>query len=379
MIQYDVVIVGGGPSGSSLAYLLKKRGVSCCIIDKSQFPREKLCGGLLTEKTVSLLADVYGEIQFPYENISSTVSLFYEGKKLSTVSTGSKFYLVKRYDFDYHLIQCYERIGGKVFLGKVIKEINKSARQIILKNGETISYKILVGADGANSLVRKNITPKYRANAICVESVNNSQKVNDDICVYFDNRKSGYGWCFPKKGYYSVGIGGNIESFCNIKRTFVKFSDEIGKPVNEKEIKGALIPFGKYVKKPYNSDTILVGDAAGLVDPITGEGLFFAFLSARMASEAIVERLTNGTDFCKSYGKNIKKIHAIIKDANRFLKTFFRPIIKKRILTLLEGRRHIVRFYCENLLANYLISYMSFPLKYFIARQRRNHTKEGKG
>ena len=379
MIQYEVVIVGGGPSGSSLAYLLKKRGVSCCIIDKSQFPREKLCGGLLTEKTVSLLADVYGEIQFPYENISSSVSLFYEGKKLSTVSTGSKFYLVKRYDFDYHLIQCYERIGGKVFLGKVIKEINKSARQIILKNGETISYKILVGADGANSLVRKNITPKYRANAICVESVNNSQKMNDDICVYFDNRKSGYGWCFPKKGYYSVGIGGNIESFRNIKRTFVKFSDEIGKPVNEKEIKGALIPFGKYVKKPYNSDTILVGDAAGLVDPITGEGLFFAFLSARMASEAIVERLTNGTDFCKSYGKKIKKIHAIIKDANRFLKTFFRPIIKKRILTLLEGRRHIVRFYCENLLANYLISYMSFPLKYFIARQRRNHTKEGKG
>lgn len=375
MLHYDVLIIGGGPSGSSLAFLLLKQGISCCIIDREKFPRDKLCGGLLTEKTVSLIESIYGDIHFPCERISSSVSLFFGEKKLSNVTTQSKFYLVERRKFDNYFIDRFRELGGIVYEKENVQSVDQSQHIVELQGNKKIGYKVLVGADGANSFVRKMVAPDYKPNAICVESSYKSDVVDDEICVFFTEKRSGYGWCFPKNNYYTVGMGGDTKWNKKIKESFIAFSEKIGKPVEKHTIQGAMIPFGKFVKCPYKKDILLIGDAAGLVDPITGEGLFFAFWSAMFASTAIEKQIKDGTAFDRTYAKEIKAIHSIINEANRFNKSFFSYGVKNRILPLLEGRENIVRYYCDNLLANYDVPYMQFPFRYYNVRRKRKRGK----
>ena len=304
MRHYDVVIIGGGPAGSSLAFLLKKQGVSCCIVEKAVFPRDKLCGGLLTEKTVSTINRIYGDIGFPHERISKTVSLFCENKKLSTVTTQSVFYLVERKAFDDYLLMQFKNNAGEVFEGESIHNIAQSEHIVELQSGLSIQYSVLVGADGANSYVRRLIAPQYRPNAICVETSITSNSISDEICVFFTDGPSGYGWCFPKSDYFTVGMGGDVKYNRDIRDTFSQFAEMIGKPISKHSIRGAMVPFGKYVKRPFCEDVLLVGDAAGLVDPITGEGLYFALRSSEIASKAIIERLRAKTSFDRTYAKD---------------------------------------------------------------------------
>ena len=243
MKYYETIIVGGGPAGASLGFLLQKAGISNCIIDYQKFPRNKLCGGLLTEKTVSLLKNIYETYDFPFEKITSTVDLFVGNQKLSSVNAESNFYLVERKEFDNYLIEQYKIKGGTLYENTHIQKINQEKKQLVLKNGETINYCILVGADGANSQVRKMLDPKYHPNALCLEANYPSEFVNDNICVYFATIRNGYGWCFPKNKHYTIGIGGIIKKNKNIKEAFISFSESIGKTISKKEIKGALVPF----------------------------------------------------------------------------------------------------------------------------------------
>jgi len=366
MKHYNVVIVGGGPAGASLGFLLQRAGISNCIIDKKTFPRDKLCGGLLTKKTVNLLREIYHTDDFTYERISTSLELFLGMQELSSVITESCFVLVERRDFDNDLIKKYKSIGGMLLEERQILKVNIERKCLILDNKEDIQYDFLIGADGANSQIRKLIDKKYQPNALCIEANCQEQNINDNISIYFSTIKNGYAWCFPKKDYYTVGIGGTIKQNKKMRESFLCFTNDINKSIEIKKIRGALIPFGQYVKKPYSNNIILVGDAAGLVDPITGEGIYFALRSAQYAYEAICEFMISGLSVELNYAKKIKKIHLIINDANWFNRIFFNRIIKKFILKILHGHKRIIQYFCENVLADYKILYMTLPIKYAI-------------
>lgn len=370
MLSFDVLIVGGGPSGSSLGYLLQKAGLKSCIVDKATFPRKKLCGGLLTKKTYDLISEIFDDTLFPCERITNRVSLFLGTQKLSSVHTDSSFYLVDRTDFDYYFLKKYLDCEGTVFEERTIKCLDIGANSALLSSGEKIEYKVLIGADGANSQVRKHIDSNYRPNAMCLEFDSYAREVNDEIKVFFSAIRSGYGWCFPKKDRYTVGIGGVIKENKNIKRAFKEFCQNIGIIDKDKNTSGALIPFGKFVKSPGIKNILLIGDAAGFVDPITGEGLYFAFLSAKYASEAIVSFFSEN-DLCQLYLSSVKHIQKIITGANRFNLLFFNESAKPFFLKMVKGKTHIVKYFCENLLSEYNMTYMGFVTKYLKARHER--------
>jgi geranylgeranyl reductase family protein len=370
MIDVDVLIVGGGPAGVSLGYLLKKGGFSSCIVEKRSFPRVKLCGGLLTQKTVNLINTIFEDTNFPYEHITSKVNLFWGTRKISSVTADSKYYLVERADFDFYLIKKYLQISGLLFENSKLTSIDLNKNRAIINDNEQIHFKILVGADGANSRIRKYIDDKYRPDALCLECNLPSTEITGDINIYLSVVRSGYGWCFSKKNYYTVGIGGLIRKNKNLKTAFLSFLKTTNKTVDEKEIKGALVPFGKYVKKPCKDNILLIGDAAGFVDPITGEGIYFAMLSAQSAYHAIDDYLNNKSSLAISYLDRIRYIQNKIRDANRFNKLYFNDYTQSFLVKWVEGRKTMIKYICDNILSNYTISYTNFPFHYLKERKR---------
>lgn len=370
-IKYDVIIVGGGPAGAALGFLLQKAGICNCIIDRQVFPREKLCGGLLTEKTLSLLKDIYGAFKFPYERITSSVNLFIGTHKLSSVITNSSFCLVDRKNFDNYLLEQYKICGGTTYEGTCIQKIKENDKRLLLDNGTELVYDVLVGADGANSQIRQIIDSLYRPEALCIEANYVSEKITNDIDVFFATIRNGYGWCFPKSNYYTIGIGGSIKQNKNIRESFIAFSKNIKKPIENNNLKGAMVPFGQYVKKPCCNNIILIGDAAGLVDPITGEGIYFALKSSICAYDSICKYVYEKALLEKSYNKSLKDIHLKINDANCFKKVFFNEFMQKIFLKKIDGKTNITKYFCDNILANYKVSYMQFPFIYLRVRHKR--------
>jgi geranylgeranyl reductase family protein len=375
LIEVDVLIVGGGISGSTLGYRLQKQGLKTVIVDKKTFPRDKLCGGLLTQKSVDLIAKIYKDNDFPIECKTNCVDLYLIDNLLSSVETNNTFYSVNRIDFDFWLINKYLLSGGNVITGKPQKKNDDNT--VELTNGTTIRYKILVGADGSNSWVRKYIDPSYQVDAVCMETYTESKSLKSNtISIFFSAVPTGYGWIIPKKDFLCIGIGGKIKNNTDIKKKFRNYCQQL-RIDEQAQAKGALLPFGHYVKNPVKDNILLVGDAAGLVDPITGEGIYFALLSSQYASDAITKSLKNSGKL-SSYNDDLQSIFKVIDDAKIFNKTWFNPICKNLFLKLIKGKKNIVRFYCDNILSHYNILYTEFFKKYYKVRRQRKLKEKSK-
>jgi geranylgeranyl reductase family protein len=326
---FDIVIIGAGPAGATLAFLLQKSGVNVCLVDKASFPRAKLCGGLVTEKTALLYKEMFGEEYKKYISETSRVSLYSQSELLSSVDTRSVFRFVDRWYFDMDLVQQYINIGGIFFDNQSI-EIDHQNKRITRSDGEQLNYQLLIGADGALSKVRKLIDSSYSPNGFCIERSIAATSNMPEARLYFSYQDSGYGWVFPN----NIGIGGSADAKKDIVQAFDSFHIDTGVQATG-ETRAALIPFGKYVKKPADDGVILIGDAAGLVDPVTGEGLYFALKSAKYAFESTVESINASGSFSlvpKKYLIKVKSIHKVISEARLFRWVFLRP----KVLSLLK-------------------------------------------
>ena len=280
--KVDVVIVGAGPAGSICAYMLKRAGVDCLLVDLANFPREKVCGGGLTPKAYRLLDELIPGIEYEYNPITRIKpGLGFDHKPIGEFDISREVRIVDRKDFDYTLLQHYKNEGGE-FVQDVFSSFEIEADGTVMvkfKSGRLLQCKYLVGADGANSRVRKQIMGEYDGNVLCIEQRMDSK--SDAIeGVLANEYKHGYYYLFP-------GLKGDAVGLVAEDMTVQRFRDMLNRlGIKETKIKGADIPL-RHVDSGMNN-VILIGDAGGFVNKLTYEGLYYAMATGRNAAKAII-------------------------------------------------------------------------------------------
>jgi len=379
--EVNTIIIGGGPAGSSCGIELLKGHNDVCIIDKAIFPRKKLCGGLVTEKTIDALKEIVLEFDISKFvcNHSNFIEMFNGNEKIVETDTNTKLYFTERDKFDNELIQYYKKMGGNILENTKIIKIDTKNRLVYTSGDKIIRYNYLIGADGANSLTRKKLGMKLNSIGFSLEvdiPKNKLKDINNNTQIHFGILENGYGWVFPKGDYYTIGIGNKYSKSVDYKKILFLYLEILG-ICNFEEIvpKGAFIPFGDVVENPVGLENIfLVGDAAGLVDPINGEGIYFALSSGREAAKAILSDNTNKT---LEYLKRFKNLKKYVVEGNKLQKTFYKPFIQKIFYKLAKEHPNFVKFYCDNQISYYNYSYKKialFPIYYYIDK----FSKEGK-
>ncbi len=298
---YTCLVVGAGPSGSSAAYTFAKNGIDACVIDKAIFPRDKLCGGLLTRRTKQCYSDVFcSGWDDVYECKSNGALFFHKGQMINAIENYGELYFCNRRTFDHALLEKVTATGADVVLGDRVEVVDTTSRTCLLHSGRKIGYRYMIGADGVNSVVARAITSKgfdrsRFAFAVQAETPDIICRKEDMVMpeIYFGEVDWGYGWVFPKKNSCSVGIGGLCEKSGDVKRRFREFYFARTNQLYSAPLKGHYIPFGNFSRNAVAKDIIIVGDAAGLVDPITGEGIAYAIESGKYAAQAVISAISN--------------------------------------------------------------------------------------
>lgn len=281
----EVVIIGAGPAGTTCAYLLKKAGIDCVLIDFATFPREKVCGGGLTVKAYKLLSDLMPGLKYDYQSVKK-LRLMLGGKLVCAFEPSEELRIVNRKDFDNALLHQYIGLGGQFVKDSFCKyeELADGMILVTLKSGRQIRCKYLVGADGANSRVRHQMIGRYNGNTLFLEQYvpKEIDAIEGDISSKFD---AGYYYAFPSVGHDVVGFGcknASVERFREILAA---------RGIAETKIRGAYIPTVEVASA--NDHIILIGDAGGFANKLTFEGLYYAFATGRNAFLAI----TKGVSF----------------------------------------------------------------------------------
>ena len=303
---YDAVVVGGGPAGSTAAHAMGRRGRDVLLVDKAEFPRDKLCGGLLTWKTKKLLEREFGlsvdelREQGAIDFSTGEYTVRFDTDVVKTERSPEPYHFANRRKYDATLFRkAASHDTVTTAEGTGVTEINSRTGEVALSTGETVTGEYIIGADGAHSTVRNALESEgwldkdeWTENlAIGVEAYPDRDEValsTDKLVVDLGFINWGYGWVFPNTDRYIIGIGGlNRKNDGSFREALNDYFEYLGVDQSGRDIKGYPIPFGNYITDPTAGRVLLVGDAAGMVDAMSGEGIFYGQRSGELCGEAV--------------------------------------------------------------------------------------------
>jgi geranylgeranyl reductase family protein len=312
-MDYDVIVVGAGPAGSTAAKNLAEKGIKVLLLDKATFPRDKSCGGGLPTRV---------QKRFPY--IEPFIDSISYGSTTYSSSLRYKFDLVRdkpflmmvlRKDFDYGLLSLAKEAGAVFQGGKSVVDVvvQKEKVSVMLEDGQTMETQVVIGCDGMHSVVAEKTNLCKKPEVLCVSLTQEQPMTSRQLTTFFTKKHqiylfikvygiAGYAWVFPKKNCVNIGVG-EFQSAVSKARPKIPLKETYEALISilkEKKLlpaefpienlKGATLPIFP-LENTYSDRVLLCGDAAGFINPITGEGIYYAMVSGYIAAGVITDGL----------------------------------------------------------------------------------------
>jgi len=327
----DVIVVGAGPAGATLAYDLAKRGIGVLLLEKEKLPRYKCCTGGVTSKAAKLLDfDISEVVEDVIYEVSFTFNL---GSPYLVQHSQPLMYTVMRDVFDYFLVQRAQQMGAIFMDGQKVTRVQVSADWVEISTADNIfRSRLVVGADGAYSVVARELGMGRSMEYIA--GIESEIVVPEKELAKWKSRAQmdlgcipgGYAWVFPKRNHLSVGVGCLASKARHLDRHHQKFlnSLSIGSYTIARS-SSHLLPTCTKGKLVWQDKALLLGDAAGFADPLTGEGIYNAIQSAQLAAPVIENSLLMGKVGLQDYQQIVeKKIMSELRIARTLSKKIFR-------------------------------------------------------
>jgi geranylgeranyl reductase family protein len=305
----DVLIVGGGPAGSSLAWALRGSGLAVTLMDKKAFPRDKVCAGWVTPEVISALQ--LDTAAYTKERTLQPITGFRAGllghPLVEIHYNQPASYGIRRFEFDHYLLQ---RCGAQLLLGSEFRSMERQGADWVV-NG-TVRARLVVGAGGHFCPVARWLGARVEGRELCVAAQEiefplapeqaAACKVRPEVPeLYFTPDLTGYGWAFRKGNYLNIGLGrednDRISDHVQRFRAFLVETGRVPPNVPEKFKGHAYLLYHHARRALLHDGVLLIGDAAGLAYPESGEGIRPAVESGLLAAQVI--RDTRG-DFTRA-------------------------------------------------------------------------------
>jgi menaquinone-9 beta-reductase len=321
----DILVIGGGPAGSTAAYLLASQGCDVVLVDKKRFPRPKLCAGLLTWKTMELIRSIlHLSLEEIVDNglithLTPNYRVFFKTSQIAGGRLDYPFHFVERPTYDHFWLSAASKAGARIITGQAVRRVDPRSGCATLANGDRIQAQSIIGADGAASQTRRSVLSSHRCVrtwkaqlAVTVESrlvLPDGQAAQDFAALYFGFVPWGYAWSFPAREGRIVGIANLwLKSSQSTRAAFDRFMEATGFSKGRVLTFGSHpLPMGNYLDPPGCGRVLFVGDACGLADPLLGEGIYYAHRSAQIAAQSILQSGPGSIGLFRAYRRALNR------------------------------------------------------------------------
>jgi geranylgeranyl reductase family protein len=307
--RFDVIVAGAGPAGSVTSHLLAAGGARTLLVDRARFPRDKPCGGGVTLRGARLLPCAIGPV---VERQITTIG--FRHHDLGAFAHGGLAPVVlmtQRTRLDAFLAEQAALAGAHFRDGTRVRgvELQEDGRPVVtFDDGSRAGAEVLIAADGANGICGRSLqlgdgrifAPALEAN-VAYDAV--GAGVEEDVALLeMGYVPGGYGWLFPKGDHANVGVGGWDSEGPHLRDHLRRLCERHGIAFSSlTEIRGHRLPMRGATTQVARGRALAVGDAAGLVDPLSGDGMYEAFTSAHVASACARDVLDGRTSDLSAY------------------------------------------------------------------------------